>query len=112
MAHCHKEVLTPPRHTRLPRADDCLAPQKETRFQLLDHKVFHRATFDDLAYCGCFHKAKVSDDSKKAVSKIFDLNAGIFGNIWDAVGEDCEHNVALMEHPVVLEIVQERDWCA
>ena len=77
-AHCHEEVLTPPCHPGLPRADDCLAPEKETRFLLLDHKVFHRTTFDDFAYCGCFHKAEVGDDSEKTVRQIFDLNAGVF----------------------------------
>ncbi len=44
--------------------------------------------------------------------QIFNLNTGVFLDVWDAISEHCEHNVALMKDAVVFEIVQERDWCA
>ena len=110
-AHCYEKEFTPPCHSRLPCADNCLPPKKEPRFLLLDDEVFDGATFDDLAYCGCFHKAEVSEDSEKTLREILDLNAGVFWNIRNAFGVDCEDDSSFMKHGVVLEVVQERCRC-
>ena len=96
MAHGDKEVFTPTRHPRFSRGNNCLATQKETSLVLLDHKVLQSAGLYDIADRRRLHETKVSDDSEKTVREIFNFNARIFLDVRYAVGDDREHNIALV----------------
>ena len=96
LGHGNKEMFAPTRHPRFCGGNNCLATQKETSLVLFDHKVLQSAGFYDIADRRRLHETKVSDNSEKTVREIFNFNARVFLDVRYAVGDDCEHNIALV----------------
>ena len=95
-----KEVLSPPRHSRL--ADDGFEAEEEARLLLLNGEILRRTGGNDLTHRGGFHEPEMSDDSEKVFRKVSNVNARCSADIRNQIGYHGEHYVALMKHPVVL----------
>ena len=94
LGHGNKDVFTPT--PWLLRRDNGLAPEKKTRLLLLDHKVFQSARLYYFTYRWRLHETKVSNDSEKPVREIFDFNPRASLDVRYAIGNNCEHNIALV----------------
>jgi hypothetical protein len=96
LGHGNKEVFAPTRHAWLLRRDNGFTPEKKTRLLLLDHKVFQSARLYYFTYRWRLHETKVSNDSEKPMRKIFDFDTRASLDVWYAIGNDCEYNIALV----------------